>query len=55
MNFEGYEEKISLLVEYADKERIPLILFTASGGDRNAGGNPFINADGKDFNGDFKI
>lgn len=27
-------EKISLLVEYADKERIPLILFTASGGAR---------------------
>ena len=41
-------EKVTRLVEYADKNKLPLILFSASGGRPDAGGESLPDADGQD-------
>ena len=44
-------EKITRAVERATEKKLPIILFTCSGGARIAGGNDFSDADGKNISG----
>lgn len=48
-------EKITLLIEKAIKQKLPLIIFTTSRRSKNAGRNVIINANGKNISSNFEI